>query len=92
MAKDTDVDQDLVPDVLEQNKIALENVKHAHEVAFKERQQKLAEKTAQDTKELKDRELKIKERIQKAKDAAAKQRELIKARTSLKNPTSGEKK
>ena len=72
MAKDTDVDQDLVPDVLEQNKVALENVKHAHEVAFKERQQKLAEKTAQDTKELKDRELKIKEKEVKVKEQDSK--------------------
>jgi hypothetical protein len=62
MAKDTDVDKDLIPDVLEQNKLALEHIKHSHEVSIKEREQRLKEKTANDVVKLKEKELKLKER------------------------------
>ena len=87
----TDVDKDMIPDVLEQNKIALDNVKHSREIATKQ-------KEASDKKEielkkiaLKEKEIKSKERIQKSKDAAAEKRERIKGRIQLKNRTSGEK-
>ena len=92
MSKETDLNENSIPDVIEYQKVALENVKHSREIATK--QKEAADKKDIEIRKiaLKEKEIKSKERIQKAKDAAAKQRELIKARTSLKNPTSGEKK
>lgn len=91
MAKDTDIDDSGVPDVIEFQKIALENVKHSREIATKQ-------KEASDKKEielkkiaLKEREIKSKERMQKSKDASSERRERIKGKIQLKNKTTGER-
>ena len=62
MSKVSDADNNGQIDVLEQNKLALDHLKHSHEVSIKEREQRLKEKTANNELKLKERELKLKEK------------------------------
>ena len=66
-AQETDINQNQVPDVIEQGKLALETNKHYTEALMKEKE--LAQASDMKNKELslKDKELKLKERIEQLK-------------------------
>ena len=86
-----DVDQDMVPDVLEQGKLALENTRAAfeHSTKIKELSDK---KTTEDKKiALEERKLTEAKKLQKMKDDAAMKREKLKAKTAIRNKVSGQK-
>lgn len=66
-AQETDINQNQIPDVIEQGKLALETNKHYTEALMKEKE--LAQASDMKNKELslKDKELKLKERIEQLK-------------------------
>ena len=87
-----DANENSVPDILEQGKLALENTKASFEHMTKQ-------KDASDRKEienkkiaLEEKRMKHEEKLQKIKDDAAMKREQLKARTAKSNPVAGEKK
>lgn len=86
-----DANMNAVPDVLEQGKLALENTRVAFEQSTKIKELS-DKKTAEDKKiALEEKKMKHAEKLQKMKEDGAMRREKLKARTSLKNKTSGEK-
>lgn len=86
-----DMDQDMIPDVLEQGKLALENTRAAFEHTTKIKE--LADKKATEDKKiaLEERKLTEAKKLQKMKDDAAMKREKLKAKTAIRNKVSGQK-
>jgi hypothetical protein len=66
-AQETDINQNQVPDVIEQGKLALETNKHYTEALMKEKQLAQASDIKNKELSLKDKELKLKERIEQLK-------------------------
>jgi hypothetical protein len=93
MAFDTekDINDNGIPDVLEQGKLALENTKTSYEHAFKNKD--LESKKEIETKKiaLEEKKIEATKELQKQKDKAAMEREQLKAKTAIKNKVSGQK-
>ena len=90
-AEDMDQDNNGIPDVAELGKQALEQQKINQE-AYNKRYEAKQKREIEDQKiQLEKDKMKHETELQKAKDDAAYEREKLKARTALKNKTSGEK-
>lgn len=61
-AQETDIDGDMIPDVIEQGKLALEQTKLAQDRSFKERELNQRQKEAQKKTEIEEKNLKLKEK------------------------------
>lgn len=61
-AKDTDVNENSIPDVLEQEKLALESVRTSYDQSIKDRELKLKKEQVDSDTKLKEKELAIKEK------------------------------
>ncbi|HPQ80083.1 MAG TPA: hypothetical protein PLG47_06485, partial [Candidatus Dojkabacteria bacterium] len=87
-----DIDNDGIPDVLEQGKLALENTRVSFEHSIKEKE--LTSKQDLENKKiaLEEKKLEAAKELQKQKDKAALEREQLKAKTALKNKVAGESK
>lgn len=97
-AVDTDANNNGEPDILEIGKQALEERKQASEEASKQfefnnkkREMEMKREIENKKIELEKQRMKQEMELQKQKDKAAMDREKLKARTALKNKTSGEK-
>jgi hypothetical protein len=90
-AKDPDVNENQIPDVVEQSKVNLAYMKEAGAKASKEKELKSKQEIENKKLKLKKEELASKERLQKQKDKAALEREKLKSKTALKNKVVGEK-
>jgi len=66
-AEDTDVNDNLVPDVIEQGKLALETNKQYTDILFKEKELALNASTKNKELKIKEQELKLKERLEQLK-------------------------
>ena len=89
--EDMDQNQNGVPDIMELGKQALEQQKINQE-AYNKRYEAKQKREIEDQKiQLEKDKMKHETELQKAKDAAAYEREKLKARTALKNKTVGEK-
>lgn len=90
-AEDMDQDNNGIPDVAELGKQAIEQQKINQE-AYNKRYEAKQKREIEDQKiQLEKDKMKHETELQKAKDDAAYEREKLKARTALKNKTSGEK-
>lgn len=90
-AEDMDQDDNGIPDIAELGKQALEQQKINQE-AYNKRYEAKQKREIEDQKiQLEKDKMKHETELQKAKDDAAYEREKLKARTALKNKTSGEK-
>lgn len=90
-AEDMDQDQNGIPDPIEIGKQAIEQQKINQE-AYNKRYEAKQKREIEDQKiQLEKDKMKHETELQKAKDDAAYEREKLKARTALKNKTSGEK-
>lgn len=90
-AEDMDQDNNGIPDVAELGKQALEQQK-INQDAYNKRYEAKQKREIEDQKiQLEKDKMKHEMELQKAKDDAAYEREKLKARTALKNKTSGEK-
>ena len=90
-AEDTDQDNNGIPDVAELGKQAIEQQK-INQDAYNKRYEAKQKREIEDQKiQLEKDKMKHEAELQKAKDDAAYEREKLKARTALKNKTSGEK-
>lgn len=90
-AEELDQDQNGIPDPIEIGKQALEQHKINQE-AYNKRYEAKQKREIEDQKiQLEKDKMKHETELQKAKDEAAYEREKLKARTALKNKTSGEK-
>ena len=90
-SKEPDVNQNMIPDVVEQSKLAFEQVKASGDKALKESDIRSKKEIEEKKIKLKKEELESKERMQKQKDKADMERERLKSKTALKNKVSGEK-
>ena len=94
MAFDTnkDINQNSIPDVLEQGKLALENTKTSYDHIIK--QEELNHKRDIESKKiaLEEKKLKAAKELQIQKDKAAMEREKLKAKTVIRNKVTGESK
>lgn len=90
-AEDMDQDNNGIPDVAELGKQAIEQQK-INQDAYNKRYEAKQKREIEDQKiQLEKDKMKHETELQKAKDDAAYEREKLKARTALKNKTSGEK-
>ncbi|QOR57492.1 portal protein [uncultured phage cr124_1] len=90
-AEDMDQDNNGIPDVAELGKQAIEQQK-INQDAYNKRYEAKQKREIEDQKILLEKDkMKHETELQKAKDDAAYEREKLKARTALKNKTSGEK-
>lgn len=90
-AEDMDQDNNGIPDVAELGKQAIEQQK-INQDAYNKRYEAKQKREIEDQKiQLEKDKMKHETQLQKAKDDAAYEREKLKARTALKNKTSGEK-
>lgn len=90
-AEDMDQDNNGIPDVAELGKQAIEQQK-INQDAYNKRYEAKQKREIEDQKiQLEKDKMKHEAELQKAKDDAAYEREKLKARTALKNKTSGEK-
>lgn len=90
-AQDMDQDNNGIPDVAELGKQAIEQQK-INQDAYNKRYEAKQKREIEDQKiQLEKDKMKHETELQKAKDDAAYEREKLKARTALKNKTSGEK-
>lgn len=90
-AEDMDQDNNGIPDVAELGKQAIEQQK-INQDAYNKRYEAKQKREIEDQKiQLEKDKMKHETELQKAKDNAAYEREKLKARTALKNKTSGEK-
>ena len=90
-AEDMDQDKNGIPDVAELGKQAIEQQK-INQDAYNKRYEAKQKREIEDQKiQLEKDKMKHETELQKAKDDAAYEREKLKARTALKNKTSGEK-
>lgn len=90
-AEDMDQDNNGIPDVAELGKQAIEQQK-INQDAYNKRYEAKQKREIEDQKiQLQKDKMKHETELQKAKDDAAYEREKLKARTALKNKTSGEK-
>lgn len=90
-AEDMDQDSNGIPDVAELGKQAIEQQK-INQDAYNKRYEAKQKREIEDQKiQLEKDKMKHETELQKAKDDAAYEREKLKARTALKNKTSGEK-
>jgi len=87
-----DVDNDGIPDVLEQGKLALENTRVSFEHGIKEKELTSKQDLERKKIALEERKLEAAKELQKQKDKAAMEREQLKAKTALKNKVAGESK
>lgn len=89
--EELDQDQNGIPDIVEIGKQALERQKISED-SYNKRYESRQKKEIEDQKiQLEKDKMKHETELQKAKDDAAYEREKLKARTALKNKTSGEK-
>lgn len=90
-AKDTDVDQSGVPDVIEQGKLAQEHLKMNYEATLKHKELEAKTKEGKDKIKLEEKKMAHEKQLQAQKDKAAMEREKLKSKTVLKNKVVGQK-